>query len=181
MKKIFSVLIAVCLMFGLLPFSLAAKPFDNSPGLDQGTKTYHAPANTWIATEVVNSGGNGHITSVQLLVDDKTPTGLVRMAVYTSTPCILIQDLGYATVVNGRTTINGLNIPVSANSPYFLMFDLQSPNNVRGLKTSTSGSYVAAFPYNTASLSLLNQSSDAPQGITTGQVQYVITATFVPD
>lgn len=181
MKHIWWLLMILSLFFGLLPASVAAKHVDYSFGLKKGNKTYEVPANTWVGMYLLNTAGNGNITKVELLVDDDTPTGLVRMAIYQATPCILFQDLGYATVSNGWVAISGLNIPVAADTYYYLAFDLENPNGIRAQKHTEFGSYSASWPYDADPFGRPNSALDMPPGGSGSSVQYVIKATIVPE
>ena len=126
-----------------------------------------------------NTAVTGHISQVQLLVDDPNPTGVVRMGVYTSTPCILVQDLGFKPVVDGWVTIDGLNIPSNLGSYLMLAFILQNPTGIRVQKKGQTPQYSAPYAYN-ASLARTSSSSDAPPFGSNSNVQYVIRAIVTP-
>ncbi len=187
MKRVLLSLLTAIALLLLCTISIGAKPVDTSVGLDKGNKTYEVPANTWVGVQVWNTVGTGHITRVELLVDDKAPIGMVRMALYSSTPCFLMEDLGYATVADGWVSISGLNIPVTDGRPYILAFDLQSSSGIRAAKKFESPyglSSMAPLPYDAANLRLstyLDYPMDAPAGGSYSPVQYVIRATVIPD
>jgi hypothetical protein len=103
------------------------------------------------------------------------------MAIYSATPCIILQDLGYATVVDGWVTISGLDIPVTAGSYYHLAFDLQSPTAVKAVKKTADGSYSALWPYDAEPFGRPGSALDMPPGGQTSSVQYVIRAAVTPD
>ncbi|MDO8577581.1 MAG: hypothetical protein Q7R50_00170 [Dehalococcoidales bacterium] len=181
MKRTWRLLATVGVLFGLLPLCLAAKPADPFFGLTRGNKTYEVPADTWVGMYVLNTAGTGHITEIQLLVDDDAPTGLVRMAIYYATPCTLYQDLSFATVVDGWVTISGLNIPVTAGSYYHLAFDLENPTGIRADRKTDLSSYSAPWPYDADPFGRPESATDMPPGGQTSAVQYVIRAIVAPD
>ena len=168
------------LLLCLLSTGMGAKPANVSFGLSKGNHTEEAPEDVWNGMFFLNTAGNGHISRVQLLVDDRTPAGLVRMAVYWATPCILEQELGYATVVDGWVSIDGLDIPVTARSCYYLAFDLESPNEIRIRKKASDFSYSAPWPYDGEWIRR-DSAVDMPTGGTISDSQYVMRAIVVPD
>jgi len=180
MNKLVRISAVSVLVISLLMLGLGARPAANTFGLSNGNRTSEVPANVWNGMYFLNAAGTGHISKVELLVDDKTPSGVVRMGFYAATPCTLIQDLGYATVVNGWVSVEGLNIPVTAGAYYHLAFILQSPNGVKLRKNQGPDSlYSAPFLYD-APLLISNRSSDMPTGGTPSSSQYVMRATVSP-
>jgi hypothetical protein len=99
---------------------------------------------------------------LEILFNDTTPSGALRLGVYADNngvPGARLLDAGTVKVANGWVSISGLNLPVTANTYYWLAFKLQNFNYV---KTQTrlaanshywSNSPYAALPnsYSTAS------------------------------
>ena len=181
MQRVWRTAVILVVLFGILPFGLAAKPADHSFGLGKGNKTVVVPANTWVGTFVANTAGTGHITKIELLVGDKNPSGVVRMAIYNATPCTILQDLGCAAVVDGWVTISGLDIPVLGGAYYYLAFDLESPNTIKAVKKTEDGSYSALWPYDAEPFGRPGSALDMPPGGQTSSVQYVMRAAVTPD
>ena len=80
-----------------------------------------------------------------VLVDDSTPAGEVRLGVYADKngqPGNLLLDAGKAIVTNGWVSIANLNLAVSQNAYYWLVYNLQSSNGIRYLSGQPSGSHV---------------------------------------
>ncbi|MBI2855078.1 MAG: hypothetical protein HYX87_09210 [Chloroflexi bacterium] len=177
MKKLVRITAVSVLVISILLAGLGARPASNTFGLGKGNKTNEVPANVWNGTYFPNTAGTGRITRVELLVDDNTPSGVVRMGVYAATPVTLMQDLGYAPVVNGWVSIEGLNIPVTAGTYYYLAFNLQNPNRIRfRTKQEPNSQYSAPYPYD-APLVISDQSSDMPKNGVLSSGPYVMRAT----
>jgi hypothetical protein len=186
MKRLIIAILFVGLALFLVGPGVIAAPFRgqfaaSTFGLNQGNATYGVAANVWNGMWFLNTAGAGHISKVELLVDDRSPSGVVRMGVYGATPCTLIKDLGYVRVSNGWVSIGGLNIPVSAGSYYYLAFDLQRQNQVRVQKNyaasnSGFGCWFAPLAYN-ALLIRTNSAEDMPPGGHLSPDAYVIRAT----
>jgi hypothetical protein len=81
-----------------------------------------------------NTAGTGTLTKLELLIDDTTPAGSVRLGVYadnSGVPGSLLLDAGAAAAANGWTSISGLSLSVTQNTYYWLVFNLQSENGIR--------------------------------------------------
>ena len=88
--------------------------------------------------------GNGTLTKLELLFDDTTPNGRVRLGVYadsSGTHGALLLDAGSVTVANGWVGVSGLSLHVSANTYYWLTFNLSAQNGVRYQTSRTTGSH----------------------------------------
>jgi hypothetical protein len=78
--------------------------------------------------------GNGVLTKLELLFDDTTPEGNVRLGVYADsggTPGALLLDAGSKPVANGWVETSNLSLNVSANTYYWLAFNQSAQNGVR--------------------------------------------------
>jgi len=106
-------------------------------GIDSGNAVYDC---SWFnAQRFLNTAGDGILTRLELLVNDTTPAGNVRLGVYADNngiPGNLLLDAGEATAVNGWTGINNLNLQVKSSSYYWLAF---LPQNALGVSYQTSG------------------------------------------
>jgi hypothetical protein len=105
----------------------------NTFGLSTGNNLSNKSANVLDAMRFYNNAGTGTLSKLSLLVSDSTPTGKVRMGVYADNsgkPGKRLLDAREVTVTNGWVTISNLNLSVSANTYYWLSFDLQSSNTV---------------------------------------------------
>jgi hypothetical protein len=92
--------------------------------------------------------GNGTLTKLELLVSDSTPAGKVRFGVYSDNngkPANRLLDAGETSVNNGWVVISGLNLPVTANTYYWLAFNLQSTNTVSFLCSSANTTKAAHY------------------------------------
>lgn len=120
-------------------------------GLNNGNYTGNAFSNRLIAMRFQNNAGNGKLTKLELLFNDTTPNGKVRLGVYadnSGVPGSLLLDAGERTVVNGWASINGLNLSVTQNTYYWLAFNQQSTNGVRYQTGQPSKSrYLASYIY----------------------------------
>ena len=91
-----------------------------------------------------NTAGTGTLTKLEILFDDTTPNGKVRLGVYADNggvPGSLLLDAGEVTVANGWVSISGLSLPVTQNTYYWLAFNLQSANGVRYQSGQPAGSH----------------------------------------
>ena len=116
-------------------------------GLSSGNNTGQVPANSLNVAGYRNTAGDGKITRVEILVDDPGASGKIRMGVYTSTPVLLIQDLGEARVMNGWVAFDGLDIPVKEGSDYGLGFILEDSTGIRIHDQEPYWCYSAGYPY----------------------------------
>ena len=81
-----------------------------------------------------NTAGSGTLSKLEILFDDTTPAGNIRLGVYadsSGSPGSLLLDAGEVTVANGWVSISGLSLSVTQNTYYWLAFILQNPNGVR--------------------------------------------------
>jgi hypothetical protein len=81
-----------------------------------------------------NTAGSGILTRLEILFDDTTPNGIVRLGVYadqSGVPGRLLLDAGEAAVANGWVAKEGLSLAVTPNTYYWLAFVLQNSNGVR--------------------------------------------------
>ncbi len=102
-------------------------------GLDAGNSTWNENPGVMDGARYQNTAGTGTLTRLEILFNDTTPNGNVRLGVYADNagvPGDLLLDAGEATVANGWVSISGLNLPVTLNTYYWLAFDLQSANGV---------------------------------------------------
>lgn len=83
------------------------------------------------------------LTTIQLHYTQASPTGSVRLGIYTdagaSGPGNLILDAGATTITNGWTSITGLTVTLTPGTRYWLAF-IQSANN--------GVDYTSGKPYN---------------------------------
>ncbi|MDO8688156.1 MAG: hypothetical protein Q7K41_06175, partial [Dehalococcoidales bacterium] len=118
-----------------ISFSVASPA--NIFGLNSGDATEPAQgANALQAMRFQNTAGTGSITKLELLIDDTTsPAGNVRMGVYADSsgyPGALLLDAGAAAITaTGWVSISGLSWPVTANSYYWLSFNMDSANGIK--------------------------------------------------
>ncbi|MFH1003219.1 MAG: CARDB domain-containing protein, partial [Chloroflexota bacterium] len=81
-----------------------------------------------------NNAGTGTLSTLELLLDDTTPSGRVRLGVYADSsgrPGSLLLDAGEVTVSNGWVAISQLDLPVTQGAYYWLAFNLQDQNRVK--------------------------------------------------
>ncbi|OGO32415.1 MAG: hypothetical protein A2Z29_02395 [Chloroflexi bacterium RBG_16_56_11] len=82
-----------------------------------------------------NTAGTGNLVKLEILIDDISPTGNVRMGIYADnngSPGSRLLDAGEVNVSNGWVGSSGLNLPVTQGTYYWLVFVLQSTNRVSG-------------------------------------------------
>jgi hypothetical protein len=113
-------------------------------GLDSGNSKKTVSANILNAMRFQNTAGTGTLTKLELLVNDVTVKGKVRLGIYQDNggkPGSMILDAGEATIANGWISISGLKLGVTSNSYYWLVFDLQYSNDIRYQTGRPSNSY----------------------------------------
>ena len=148
-------------------------------GLDNGSATYNESSNTLDAMRFQNTAGSGILSKLELLFDDTTPSGKVRLGVYadnSGVPGSLLLDAGEATVSDGWVSISSLSLPVTQNAYYWLVFNLQSAKGVRyqsGMPTNSH--YWVKYTYG----SLPGQYSLSGAGKNSNE--YVMRATVIID
>jgi hypothetical protein len=144
-------------------------------GLNSGGSTWQDAAG-YIEAMRFQCPGNGMLTRLEILFDDTTPNGSVRLGVYadsSGTPGALLLDAGSVTVANGWVGISGLSLHVSANTYYWLAFDLSAQNGVRYQTGEPTSSHV----WRIYSYGPLPNPFGTVQG--TNSNQYVIRATYM--
>ena len=103
-------------------------------GLDGGDTTWVDSPNYLSAVRLQNTAGTGTLTKIEILCDDATPTGKVRLGVYADNggvPGSLLLDAGVVDVTNGWVAIDGLALSVTEGSYYWLVYGMQNENGVR--------------------------------------------------
>ena len=103
-------------------------------GFNGGDNTLNQVANELIGTRVLNSAADGTVTKLEMLFDDSTPSGSVRLGIYADSagvPGARLLDAGAVAVANGWVQISGLSLSVTKGSYYWLVFQLQRQNGVR--------------------------------------------------
>jgi len=144
-------------------------------GLNSGGSTWQDAAG-YIEAIRFQCPGNGMLTRLEILFDETTPNGSVRLGVYadsSGTPGALLLDAGSVTVANGWVGISGLSLHVSANTYYWLAFDLSAQNGVRDQTGGPTGSHM----WRVYSYGSLPNPFGTVQG--TNSNQYVIRATYM--
>ncbi len=100
-------------------------------GLDYDMK--NASPDVLTVTRFLNGSGNGTLTKIEMLFDDSTPSGSVRLGVYADDngmPGDLLLDAGTVAVADGWVGIDGLSLSVSDNTYYWLGYVLEDGNGV---------------------------------------------------
>ena len=83
-----------------------------------------------------NTAGTGNLVKLEILFEDTTPAGKVRMGVFADSggaPGSRLVDAGEVNVANGWVSISGLSLPVTQGNYYWLAFVLQNTNAIRGV------------------------------------------------
>jgi hypothetical protein len=114
-------------------------------GLDSGNATEAVTPSYAVSTRVQNTVGDGNLSKIELLVDDASPLGNVKFAVYADSggePGALLLDGGDAVAVtNGWVSKSGLTLAVTLNTWYFLFFKMDQGNDVRYLSSGSNDAY----------------------------------------
>jgi hypothetical protein len=122
-------------------------------GLDSGNGNWNQGSNILDAMRFQNKAGTGTLTKIEILFNDTTPHGKVRMGVFSDNnrkPGSRLLDAGEANVANGWVSIGNLNLSVTLNAYYWLAFDLQNQNGVRYQSGQSTGShYWVGYNYGT--------------------------------
>jgi hypothetical protein len=103
-------------------------------GLDDGNRTGRESSDILNVMRFKNTVGTGTLSKLELMFDDDTPRGRVRLGVYADSngrPGSLLLDAGKVEVQNGWVSIDGLDFPVTDNKYYWLGFTLERSNNIR--------------------------------------------------
>jgi hypothetical protein len=78
-------------------------------GLDDGDSARYESGDSLNVMQFRNTAGTGILTDLELLVDDRTPKGKVRLGVYADIngrPGDLLLDAGEVRIVNGWVSIS---------------------------------------------------------------------------
>jgi hypothetical protein len=118
------------------PVSATTKAPDPTPtistfGLDSGISSYNEAKGRLNVMRFYNKDA-GKLIKLEILFNDTTPNGNVRMGVYADNsgiPGALLIDAGAKAVTNGWVSISGLSLTVNPGY-YWLGFDLSSANYV---------------------------------------------------
>jgi hypothetical protein len=113
-------------------------------GLNNGNGTSNQNGNVLNAMRFQNNAGTGTLTKLEVLFNDTTPAGRVRMGVFSDNnrrPGSLLLDAGEVNVANGWVSISGLNLPVTQNTYYWLAYVLTAQNGVRYQSGQSAGSH----------------------------------------
>ena len=126
-------------------------------GLDSGTVTFYDGSDKIEAQRFQNTAGDGTLTKLEVFIDTAYG-GKVRMAVYADengAPGALLIDAGEAVVTNGWVGISGLNLPVTGNTYYWLVFNMSYANKVQAAPSAGNthlwvnrgyGAFPSTFP-----------------------------------
>ena len=107
-------------------------------GLDAGDARY--ASSMFNAQRFENTAGDGALSRLELLVQDASASGLVRLGVYADSdgvPGTLLIDAGEAVLTDGWVGISGMNMPVTAGTYYWLAY-LPSSTVVIAYQTQSS-------------------------------------------
>lgn len=104
-------------------------------GLDSGSDTYNQGRNMINAMKVTNTAG-GTLSKIELLIDDATPEGNVKIAIYehnalTDRPGNLLWSSASTTVTDGWMEWSTAPVGLTANTVYWLAYWLDTANGVR--------------------------------------------------
>ena len=153
-------------------------PITKTFGFNNGSNTWNEKPNTMEANKFQNTAGTGMLTKLELMFENPSPVGKVRLGVYADNggvPGNLLKDAGEVAVASLWVSISGLNLPVTQNTYYWLVFDLQNYNAVRYWSGQPSSSHYwasctyGAFP------------SQYPVPVGSNNNEYVMRATVVLD
>ncbi|MDD5701603.1 MAG: hypothetical protein PHU23_06075 [Dehalococcoidales bacterium] len=153
----------------------APAPTGSAFGLSSGNITYDQFGNALQAMRFQNTCGSGTLTKLELLVNDSTPSGRVRLGVYADNngkPGNLLLDAGEVNVDNGWVSVSKLKLPVANGQYYWLTYNLQSQNVIRGQSGQPSSSHYRVNGHTYGALP-----SSFPSGALVNNSQYVIRAT----
>ncbi len=129
----------------ILATFIPSAPVTATFGLDSGNASYDEPVNHPSAMRFLNTAGPGTLTKLELLVDDTTPAGKVRMGVYADangTPGDLLLDAEETDMKDGWVALEGLDLAVTEGEYYWLVFILNNVNLVRYQSGQPAGSHV---------------------------------------
>jgi hypothetical protein len=155
------------------------EPDSDTFGLNTGNNSFNQFADALQAMRFQNTTGNGTLTQLDLLVDETSPSGNVRLGVYADNngqPGSLILDAGETAVTRGWVSISNLNLPVTSGSYYWLAFNLQNDNSISyqsGQPTNShyriNGQAYGSLPANFSSSTLTNTNQYVMQATVIGE------------
>jgi len=146
-------------------------------GLNSGDMTYEDGAN-WLEAMRFQCLENGTVIKLELLFDDDSPNGNVRMGVYeddNGSPGNLLLDAGTTAVADGWVGISGLSLAVTQNTYYWLSFCMSDTNGIR----YQSGQAADALVWKAHSYGPFPDPFGNPED--TANVQYVMRATYTTE
>lgn len=144
-------------------------------GLDAGNATFDVIANYLNVMRFQNTVGDGILTQLEILYDDATPSGNVRLGVYadsSGTPAGLLLDAGAVAKADGWVAISGLNLEVDADAYYWLAFIHDATNGTRQQTGQAANSHI----YRAVTYGAL-PTPFPTSGATYNNTQYVMRAT----
>jgi hypothetical protein len=103
-------------------------------GLDNGNATWGESSDILNVMRFQNTAGTGTLTQLELMFNDSSPNGMVRLGIYADNngmPGSLLLDAGEVEVQNGWVSIDGLSLSVTENTYYWLAYNMENPNDVR--------------------------------------------------
>ena len=103
-------------------------------GLNSGNNTWNVSPDYVNGMRFQNTAGDGTLTGLEILFDDATPNGNVRLGVYedsSGSPGGLLLDAGAVAVADGWVSISGLNLSVTLDTYYWLAYNVDSDNGIR--------------------------------------------------
>jgi hypothetical protein len=159
----------------ILATFVASTPTTATFGLNSGNTNFSQLADALQAMRFKNTAGTGTLTQLELLVDDTSPNGKVRMGVYADDngkPGALLPATGEVNVKNDWVAIKDLNLAVTEGKYYWLAFNLDSQNVIRSQSGQPANSHywVNGHPYGPLP-------STFPSGALINNRQYVMRAT----
>ncbi len=159
-------------------FTTASNSGSSTFGLNSGDSVWTDSGNVLNAMKFQNTAGTGTLTKLELYYNDTTPSGSVRLGVYadnSGTPGSLLLDAGASTVANGWVNISGLNLSVTLNSYYWLVFDQQNANGVQFLSSSNNPTNIPHYWVDSVAYGALPSTFPTPSGNNLGP--YIMRAT----
>jgi len=99
-------------------------------GLNSGTNQWYEGSGVLDAQRFQNTVGTGTLTKLELNLVDGI-SGNIRMGVYADNnglPGNLLVDAGEVAAADGWVAISGLNLPVTGNAYYWLVFNMSGSN-----------------------------------------------------
>ncbi len=117
-------------------------------GLTTGNDTGTESANYLAGSRFQNTVGTGTLTTVEMLFDDASVSGNVRLGVYadsTGTPGTRLLDAGAAAVADGFVAKTGLSLAVANSTYYWIVMVLSADNDAR--RQTGNENYYRSFSY----------------------------------